>query len=173
MLTYGAQLTTWITNMMQKKILDEMFGHFCMTQKEKKFNLSRLLRRILPFDCGETERQKAERNIFQALLSPSMGVLTFFFVVCLLCSARVNQCLLPHCLWRPSLVMKSYRLCLKHKYRYAHTYSTYSTNTGKWVHGHVEGHPQKHTLCLHTSCILYLSHFCITASVSSFEPKAF
>lgn len=33
MLNYGAQLTTRITSMMQKQRLDEMFAHFCMTQK--------------------------------------------------------------------------------------------------------------------------------------------
>lgn len=128
------------------------------------------------FSTVKRQRMKkkgSEEYISGTSLSLYGSVNAFCCCLRLLCSARVDQCLLPHCLWRPSLVMRSYRLCLKCPHILSYT------NTGKPTHTHtvqteksVQGRPQKqtHKLCLHLSLLCFNpSHFCTIASVSRFE----
>lgn len=184
-LTYWAQLTSWITSVMQRQRLDEMFSHFCMTQKAR-IQFECVMERDSSFDCEKTEREKkkaGEEYISGTSLSLSLSgsVNAFCCCLCLLCSTRVDRRLLPHCLWRPSLVMRSYRLCLKCPHILSYTNTGMPTHTH--IHTHtaqteksVQGRPQKqtHKLCLHLYRSLSLSrfnpsHFCIVASVSRSE----
>lgn len=173
-LTYWAQLTSWITSVMQRQRLDEMFSHFCMTQKAR-IQFECVMERDSSFRLKRQRMKKkgSEEYISGTSLTLYGSVNAFCCCLRLLCSARVDQCLLPHCLWRPSLVMRSYRLCLKCPHILSYT------NTGKPTHTHtvqteksVQGRPQKqtHKLRLHLSLLCFNpSHFCTIASVSRFE----
>lgn len=149
---------------MQRQRLDEMFPHVCMTQKAR-IQFECVMERDSSFQLWkdrEREEKKRQRGIHLRHFSLSLygSVNAFCCCLCLLCSARVDQCLLPHCLWRPSLVMRSYRLCLKCPHILSYT------NIGKPTHTHtvqteksVQGRPQKqtHKQCLHLSLSLSLA----------------
>lgn len=90
MLTYGTQLTSRITSVMQKQRLDEMPSGFCTTQMGR-IQFEWVTERDSSSDCKETERTGSTLQALLPLpLSPSlsMGVLMLFVVAsCLLCGA--------------------------------------------------------------------------------------
>ena len=169
MLTHGAQLTTRITSMMQKQRLDEMFPRRRMTQKGR-IQFGQVIERDSSFDCERDRAGKGGEEYIPGTSRSLCGCVNAF--CCCLCSARVDQCLLPPCLRRP--VMRSYRLCLKcpHIRSYTntamptHTHIN-STNTEKLVHGHAEGRP--HIVFTHLFLLLPLTrallHHCFCFKV--------
>ena len=164
-LTYWAQLTSWITSVMQRQRLDEMFSHFCMTQKAR-IQFECVMERDSSFDCEKTEREKKKpgRNTSQALLclSLSLGVLMRFVVASVCCAApgSIGVCCLTVCGGR--LWWWDRTDCVSNAHTYCHTQIQECPHT----HTHIQhkqrnqfkdAHKNKLTNCVYIYIALSLS----------------
>lgn len=154
-LTYWAQLTSWITSVMQRQRLDEMFSHFCMTQKAR-IQFECVMERDSSFRLWKDRewKKKAARNTSQALLSLSMGVLMRFVVASVCCAApgSISVCCLTVCggrLWwwdRTDCVSNAHTYCHTQIQESPHTHIQY-----KQRNQFKDAHKNKLTNCVYIS----------------------
>lgn len=134
----------------------------------EEFNLKRLQYRdkFIIWLCTDKEGKGPYISDVSLSLSLSGIVNASCCCLCLLCSAWVDQCLLLHCRWRPSQVIRSYRMCLKSPHTQSHTQTRECPHI-QYKHREMRTPTKTHTLCLHT-CLS-----CFISPAMRFKPKAF
>lgn len=137
--------------------LMKCFLFFSPQHKRKEFNLSRLERGIHLSECEQ--REKMQRNTFQAHFCLSGSVNAVCCCHCLLYGAWADQGLLPHrYLW-----WQRCEDCVSDAHVYSHTQIKESPHIeykhGKWLHGNKDTHARTHknlTCCISVFRLLFL-----------------